>query len=710
MLTSYIGADGILDIQLGELGLSDPLRQADAAATLQTFIEALEKQASSANVIGIVLRGGAGRWLSEPSAEDWLTLSTATAPAQLRQRLLQRSKLLRRIETLAKPVAYVIDGTCLDLELEIALACHYRIATDSTAVRMGLPLVRRGVPPSAGASQRLPRISGITAALPLILQGDTYDAATAQQLGIVSTVAGATKVDELARAWLIGHPGCQAPWDTKGYQVPGGTGALAPHAASNFSIGVAKARKASNDLLPLEQSMLSAVYEGTQLPIDIALDVEVQCAVLTLSAPTTGNLIRSLWYNQDLARALIRRPANVSAQPVRKLAVLGAGLMGAGIAQVAAQAGLHVVLVDTSETTMQAAHAKIIKSLERSHPQQAAAIGARIKATVDLSELQGSDYVIEAIFENREAKAALMHKADQAMPQRPAHFIWASNTSTIPIDSLAAFWPVPEQVIGMHFFSPVPRMPLLEVIAGARTDKATLARSLDLAKLLGKTPILVNDSPGFYTSRIFCAYIDEGMAMLQEGIAPALIENAAKQAGFATSPLAVTDEVSLDLQALVINQAIQDHLPERFLRTHAQAVVARMNALQRLGRKSGGGFYNYPADGNKRLWAGLSQEFPLAPMQPDVQTVMQRLLCIEALESVRCLAEGVLTAAADGDLGSILGLGFPSWTGGTLSYIDTIGIDNFVAQCDKLASQHGDRFRANDWLRARAVKQERFHG
>jgi 3-hydroxyacyl-CoA dehydrogenase/enoyl-CoA hydratase/3-hydroxybutyryl-CoA epimerase len=326
-----------------------------------------------------------------------------------------------------------------------------------------------------------------------------------------------------------------------------------------------------------------------------------------------------------------------------------------------------------------------------------------------LRRLADCDFVIEAVFESRSIKAELMARAADLVSARPRHFVWATNTSTLPVGGLARHWPQPEQVIGLHFFSPVPRMELVEVILGERTSSAVLARALDLASQLGKTPIVVNDSPGFYTSRIFCAYIDEGMAMLAEGVAPALIENAARQAGFATGPLAVTDEVSLDLQQRVVMQAMADGVPEHLQRRHAQQVIDRMNALGRLGRKSGGGFYDFPTDAPKRLWIGLSDLYPLARVQPAVQDLKARLLAIQALESARCMEEGVISASADADLGAVLGLGYPAWTGGTLSYIQTCGMGEFVGLCDRLAARHGKRFQPSTWLRERAQRNERFH-
>ena len=693
------------------LPLPESLHAANSVlpAELEALVSTLQHHAAQASVRGFVLHAQGRHWLPQASAQAWLDFCTAGDAQAIANAALQRSQLLRSVEKLAKPVAIVIDGDCLDLCLEFALACHHRIVATSqdTAAQFGLPLVKRGIPPSAGATQRLPRLCGIPSALPVLLGHTHWDTEAALKHQLVSAAMPVTAALASAAQWVLEHPQAQAAWDTKGYRIPQGAGAMAAHANRSFGDSVANIRKATHDNQPAPLSIVAAVYEGTQLPIDTGLLAEAQCAAQTLAQPATINQIRTLWLQQDQARQLVRRPAPIDTHEVRQLGVLGAGLMGAGIAQVAAAAGIDVVLIDSSAERATQAREKIAAALQKTHGERAAHIAGRITATADLQRLQGSDFVIEAIFEDRAAKAALMTQAAQALAQRTPNFVWASNTSTLPISGLADFWLQPDQVIGMHFFSPVPRMPLLEIISGQQTSDATLARTMDLAARLGKTPILVNDSPGFYTSRIFCAYIDEGMAMLAEGINPALIENAARQAGFATSPLAVTDEVSLDLQALVIAQAERDGLAEQFLRKAAAPVVARMNALQRLGRKSGGGFYDYLADGSKRLWPGLAQEFPLAKAQPEVGSVRARLLCMQALESARCLEEAVLTSASDGDIGSILGLGYPAWTGGTLSYIDMRGVAAFVQQCDALADQVGERFRPSAWLRERTSLQDR---
>ncbi len=357
---------------------------------------------------------------------------------------------------------------------------------------------------------------------------------------------------------------------------------------------------------------------------------------------------------------------------------------------------------------MAASYARDVKS-GRSSQQQVEERLARIRPTQAFSDLRGCDFVIEAVFEDRAVKAQTYAHTKDALGDLPQGFVMASNTSTLPVTGLAQQWVNPEDFIGLHFFSPVERMALVEVILGEQTSVHALARALDLVAQLGKVPVVVNDSPGFYTSRIFCSYIDEGMAMLAEGIAPALIENAARQAGFATGPLAVTDEVSLDLQQRVIRQAQADKLPAKFLRQHSEPVVEALLSRGRQGRKSGGGFYDFPAGAPKRLWPGLSKMYPPASTQPDSVDVKNRLLYIQALETARCIEEKVVTEASDADLGSILALGYPSWTGGTLSFIETVGPEAFVAECDRLADRHGERFRPSPWLRERAASRHAFY-
>lgn len=617
------------------------------------------------------------------------------------------NRLMRRIETGGKPFAAAIHGAALGGGLELALACHFRVASDAGDTVIGLPEVQVGLLPAGGGTQRLPRLIGIEAALPLLLEGNAVPAAQALALGVLDAVVPRAELIATARAWLLANPQPSQPWDRKGWQMPGGAGALAAHANRTFYAGMAQVRARTQGNYPAPLAILSAVYEGTQLPFDAAMTVEARYFGQLAADPVARNLIRTQFLNRKRYARLAHRPAGVPASRVRTVGVLGAGMMGAGIAHAAARAGLSVVLLDGTQAQAEAGKARAVAIGTRADGEAGGdAIDAAIRATARYEDLSGCDYIVEAVFEDRPVKSAVLASVCEVVGN---DVVVASNTSTLPITGLAACTDRPSRFIGMHFFSPVERMPLLEIIVGEATSPETLARSMDLARQLGKTPIVVNDSPGFFTSRIFCAYVDEAMAMLAEGVSPALIENAARMAGFAAPPLAVLDEVSLDLQQRVVNQAIADGLEPRFLRMHGQPVIARMNALDRLGRKAGAGFYDYPRDGRKRLWPGLAQQFPLQASQPDVDTVRQRLLYLPALESVRCLEEGVIGAPADGDIGAILGLGFPAWTGGPLSLIDTVGLAEFVRRCDALAAAHGARFAPTEGLRARVGSGTAFY-
>ncbi|CAG4906761.1 3-hydroxyacyl-CoA dehydrogenase NAD-binding domain-containing protein [Paraburkholderia saeva] len=618
------------------------------------------------------------------------------------------NRFMRRMETGGKPFAAAIRGAASGGGLELCLACHYRVISDNPASIVGLPEVKAGLLPAGGGTQRLPRMLGIEAALPLLLEGNPVSAALALELGIVDAVTPRADVIEHARRWVLANRTATQPWDRKGWSIPSGAGALAEHASRSFHGGIAQIRSRTQDNYPAPLAILSAVYEGTQLPFDRGMSVEARYFAQLSTNPVARNLIRTQFVNRKRYERLAHRPSGVPISQVTKLGVIGAGMMGVGIAYSAAHAGLPVVMLEVSQEQADAGKARAVDVARRAGGEQAAErCEALIRATDRYDDLRDCDFVIEAVFESRAVKSEVLGRVCEVLGDKA---ILASNTSTLPITGLAACSDRPARFIGMHFFSPVERMPLLEIIVGEQTSQETLARAMDLARMVGKTPIVVNDSPGFFTSRIFCTYVDEAMAMLAEGVSPALIENAARMAGMAASPLAVLDEVSLDLQQRVVDQACADGLDERFLRTHARPVIARMNALGRTGRKCGAGFYDYPAAGRKRLWPGLSTVYPPNAVQPDVEIVKQRLLYIQALESVRCLDEGVINAPADADIGAILGLGFPAWTGGPLSLIETVGPASFVHACDVLAATCGQRFAPPESLRQQSGDALPFYG
>jgi 3-hydroxyacyl-CoA dehydrogenase/enoyl-CoA hydratase/3-hydroxybutyryl-CoA epimerase len=448
------------------------------------------------------------------------------------------------------------------------------------------------------------------------------------------------------------------------------------------------------------------------VPIEQGLALESKYFGKLLSGVVARNLMRTLFVNKGLADKLMRRPAGPPKSQVRRLGILGAGMMGAGVAYVSARAGMDVVLLDSTlelaEKGKDYSRQLLAKDVSRGKRTQADAdaVLARIKPTASYDDLAGADLVIEAVFENREIKADVTAKTEAVIPKNA---VFASNTSTLPITGLAQASKRPAQFIGIHFFSPVDKMPLVEIILGKKTNEDTLARALDYVGQLRKTPIVVNDSRGFYTSRCFGTFVNEGIALLQEGVNPALIENGARLAGMPVGPLAVSDEVSIDLSWKVMTQTEKD-LGRRYDKPVSYDTVRKfVEELKRPGRRFGAGFYDYPQDGKKHLWHGLADVFPRAPQQPSADEVMKRLLYIQALETARCMEEGVVTTAAEADLGSILGWGFPAWTGGTLSYVDTIGIRTFVAECDRLAKRYGKRFKPSKWLRERAERNEPFH-
>jgi 3-hydroxyacyl-CoA dehydrogenase/enoyl-CoA hydratase/3-hydroxybutyryl-CoA epimerase len=622
-------------------------------------------------------------------------------------------QLIRRMETCGKPLAAAINGLALGGGLELVLGCHYRVLANDPGVRVGLPEVTVGLMPGGGGTQRLPRLIGAREALPMMLKGTHVGPDEALRLGIVDALAPADRCIETARAWLLNKPDCVQPWDKAGFAVPGGAGPLASFANESFMVGAALMRKQTQGNLPAPLAILSCVYEGTITGFERALAIEAKYFGKVLSGPVARNLMRTLFVNKKKADKLGRRPKSVVRSVPRRVGILGAGMMGSGLAYIAANAGVKVVLVDATQAAADAGKAHSAKLLAKNLQQgviaqdQVDAHLARIDATDNYARLEGCDLVIEAVFENREVKVRAIRQAEAAIHSTA---IFASNTSTLPISSLARESLRPAQFIGLHFFSPVDRMPLVEVIRGSSTSDATLAKALDFVALLKKTPIIVNDSPAFYTTRVFSTFVDEGVCMLAEGIEPALIENAAKLAGMPVGPLAQLDEVSQELSWKVIQQARADGLDTRHARAAAAPAIEKMISLERRGRRYGGGFYEYPQDGGRKfLWPALREHFPPRSQQPQAEELVSRFLSIQALESARCVEEGVIDDPADADLGAVLGFGYPQWTGGTLSYIETVGLTKFVAECERLAATCGERYQPSAWLRDRAVRSEPFH-
>ena len=617
----------------------------------------------------------------------------------------------RRIETCGKPFVAALNGLALGGGYELALACHWRVIVDDPQAVTGLPEVTVGLLPGSGGTQRLPRMIGLENALTILLDGKTPAPAQALELGMVDAVVPADRLMDTARQWILGSPNTVRAWDHKNYKTSGGL--LNPAVANIMATRTAAIAAQTQHNYPAPVAILSAVFEGMILPFDKALKVESKFFAKLLANPIARNIVRSTFVNKREAAKLSRRPKNVPQKHYTKVGVLGAGMMGAGIAHVSALVGLDVVLLDSKRELADQGKAYSNKVFDkaiargRQTPEMAKSILARIKPTAEYGDLKGCDIIVEAVFENIDVKADVTRKAEAVIPVAA---IFASNTSTLPISQLAQASARGERFIGLHFFSPVDRMPLVEVIVGHQTSEQTLAQALDFVGRLRMVPIVVNDSRGFFTSRVFQTFIHESMKMLEDGIEPALIENAARQAGFPVGPLALIDETTLELTWKIVNEAAAAE-GDRYVRPCSYEVMRKMmQDFDRPGRKYGQGFYDYHEGKRGTFWTGLKAAFPLASRQPQVGEVKNRLLYIQALEAARCLEEGVLRHPADGDLGSLLGWGFPSWTGGALSFIETVGLARFVEDCDRMAKEYGPRFLTSLWLQQKAQRGHTFYG
>jgi 3-hydroxyacyl-CoA dehydrogenase/enoyl-CoA hydratase/3-hydroxybutyryl-CoA epimerase len=663
-------------------------------------------------VKGIVITSGKKAFIAGADIKDMVTAYdrgvTHAEAAEFSQGLNRR---LREIETCGKPVAIAINGLALGGGLEVCLAGHYRVMANDTGAVVGFPEVNIGLLPGAGGTQRTPRLIGFRNAATMVLQCRNQKPEKALEMGLVHELAPAADIVGRAKSWILEQGDPVQPWDKKGFKFPGG-GLTHPGTAQTFMVGNALVAKNTRHNYPAPIAAQSAMFEGCATSFDDGLKIESQYFGQLLSGPVARNMMRSLFVNKGKADKLARRPADVEKSKVSKLGILGAGMMGAGIAFVSAKAGIEVVLLDTAMENAERgkgySEGLLEKAIERgrSTREKADALLGLIKPTTNYHDLAGCDLVIEAVFENQALKADVTAKTEAVVPE---NCIFASNTSTLPITGLAEASERPEQFIGLHFFSPVDKMPLVEIILGKKTNDEAIARSLDYIQQIRKTPIVVNDSRGFYTSRVFSTFTSEGISMLAEGIGPALIENAAKLAGMPVGLLAVTDEVTLEL-AHKIGRETAAALGRDYPSTASERAIHKMvEDLDRRGKRFGKGFYDYPKGDKKHLWPGLGDHFPVGEEQPDIEELKKRLLNIQALETARCVEEGVLTHSEDGDIGSIFGWGFPPYTGGTLSYIDTMGIGTFVAECDRMAAAYGERFEVSDWLRERAEKNQPFH-
>jgi len=619
------------------------------------------------------------------------------------------------METCGKPFVAAINGHALGGGFEICLACHYRVAIDNDKIQIGQPEAKVGLIPGAGGTQRVPRLAGVTQDIMMfLLSGTSFSPKKALSAGLIHEITDADNLITAAKKYIQDGGKAVQPWDEKGFRVPAGA-PYTPKGAMVWGAASATLRKMSYNNYPAQSAILSAVYEGIQVPIDAGLRIEARYMTKVIMNPVSKNMVRSLFVNMQALNKGARRPKDFEKYDVKKVGILGAGLMGAGISYVTAKAGIEVILIDVSQEAADKGKEYSSKILDKQLSKKKTTEDKKekllslITPTTDYSLLKGADLIVEAVFENRDIKAEVTGKSEAEIAETA---VFGSNTSTLPITGLAKNSKRPTNFIGIHYFSPVERMPLVEIIMGKETTQETLAKTMDYVQKIKKTPIVVNDSRGFYTSRVFGTYTGEGVAMLAEGVKPALIENAGKMTGMPMAPLALSDAVALDLAWKVTTQTKKDLEAEgkEYPVTPMYELLEEMVEKQgRYGKKNNKGFYEYPENGKKYLWPELSNLCKESDKQPDVDELKKRFLYIQALETAKCYEENVLTDVRDADIGAILGWGMAPWTGGPLSFIDMVGIKEFVTEADNLAQKYGERFIPCKLLRDMAVKNESFH-
>ncbi len=611
-----------------------------------------------------------------------------------------------------KPVACAIPGTCAGIGTEIALACHRRIMADNPKAKIGLPEILVGLFPGGGGTTRYSRMVGAMAAAPVLLEGKMLEPKAAKAAGLIDEVVAPDQLLARAREWVLSATDADIvkPWDQKGWKMPGG----APYHPAGFMTFVganAMVHGKTQGVYPAAKALLSAVYEGALVPFDTALTIEARWFTSVLMNPSSSAMIRSLFLNKEALEKGANRP-KVADQTVRKLGVLGAGMMGAGNAYVAANAGIEDVLIDATQEAADRgkSHSEglLDKGMKRGKVTagKKAEVLGRITATTDYAALSGSDLIVEAVFEDMKVKAEVTAKAEAVLPEGA---IFATNTSTLPISELARASGHPAQFIGIHFFSPVDKMMLVEIIRGHETGDVAVAKALDFVRQIRKTPIVVNDARFFYANRCIIPYINEGIRMVAEGVEPALVENAARLLGFPVGPLQLVDETSIDL-GVKIAKATKSAMGAAYPDAAVDTVLFAMADRGRLGRKANAGFYAYDEKGGRLgLWEGLAELWPVVAIQPDLTEVQHRLMMVQVLEAVRALEEGVLTDVREGDVGAILGWGFAPWSGGPFSWLDMIGAGKALEICEGLAAK-GARFAPPALLREMAAKEQSFYG
>lgn len=696
-------ADGIVTLTLDDPTGSANVMNEHYKESMHKAVERLVAEKDS--ITGVVITSGKKTFFAGGDLKSMITAGPENA-GEIFAEVEDIKRDLRALETLGKPVVAAINGAALGGGLEIALACHHRIVADVKGVQIGLPEVTLGLLPGGGGVTRTVRMLGIqNAFLNVLSQGTRFKPAAAKDNGLVDEIV--SSVDELvptAKAWIKANPESHTqPWDVKGYKIPGGTPSSPALAAILPSFPSLLRKQLKGAPMPAPRAILAAAVEGTQVDFDTATRIESRYFTELVTGQVAKNMIQAFFFDLQTINGGGSRPEGIGKTPINKIGVLGAGMMGAGIAYVSAKAGYDVVLKDVSLEAAQKGKGyseKLeAKALERGKTtkERSDALLARITPTADASDFAGVDFVIEAVFESQDLKHKVFQEIENVVEPNA---VLGSNTSTLPITGLATGVKRQEDFIGIHFFSPVDKMPLVEIIKGEKTSDETLARVFDYTLAIGKTPIVVNDSRGFFTSRVIGTFVNEALAMLGEGVEPASVEHAGSQAGYPAPPLQLSDELNLELMhkiAVATRKGVED-AGGTYEPHPAEAVVEKMIELGRSGRLKGAGFYEYPDGKRTGLWPGLRETFKSGSSEPPLQDMIDRMLFAEALETQKCLDEGVLTSTADANIGSIMGIGFPPWTGGSAQFIvgysgpAGTGKEAFVARAKELAAKYGDRF------------------
>jgi 3-hydroxyacyl-CoA dehydrogenase/enoyl-CoA hydratase/3-hydroxybutyryl-CoA epimerase len=701
-----VGADGIGILSINQVNNPTNLFSTEF---ITSYIELANNVVADKDIKGMILTSGRSMFMPGADLRELQTMGDD--PQKTFDGTMQMHQSLRALETAGKPFVAAINGTAMGGGLELCLTCHHRIVLNNVKIKLGFPEAKVGLLPAGGGNSKVPYLLGIQNSLMYLLQGKEVRPAQALKDGLIDDLAESQEeLIQKAKDWILANPNPVQPWDNKKHRVPGGD-VWSANGVQTLVGAAGNLGKMAHGNYPAQSYIMKVIHDGLPITIDRALEIEARYFIKLLASKEAKNMIRTGFMELQKAKKGIARPKTEPKYEIKKLGILGAGMMGAGIAYVSAKAGMNVVLKDVSQEGADKgkAYSKAILdkaiSKNRSTPEKAEALLSKIEATADPASMKDCDLVIEAVFEDPKLKAIVTAETEAVLG---ADKVYASNTSTIPITELAKASSRPDNFIGIHFFSPVEKMPLVEIIVGEKTEAKAIAAAVDYTVAIGKIPIVVNDSRGFYTSRCFGTFVSEGSFMVEEGVPAAMVENVAKAEGMAVGPLAVIDEVTLTLGLHVYESDPTPNKPafqERSYKMQKDLV----DNHDRKGKKWGAGFYDYPKGLPKKLWPGLAEKYNANVDYLDKETVGKRILHRQAIEAFKCLEEGVLNSVVDGDLGSVLGWGFPIFTGGALSYIDFVGMQQFVAECDDFSSRFGARFAVPDGLRALSEAGKSIH-